>query len=315
MNKKIKILSLIFMGIIIGLGIGYLIYLNTKGNNDSIKVSGLVTYTGKDYVILETKEEQEYFIKTKNGYLVGTGLLVEFSEIYEESYPKEGNIIKIEIISTDEVNQDNVDNNIESNENTVEESNNSNGISSDNSNSVSENNSGNNDVVIDNKNQVGTEEDVVSYFTELNNKIESYSGDKSLGDYIKSGFVTIVDFLFYGEKIKGKTFSELSNDAKIKVLQLAFSIDSKIEEYFPGYKESISSTGKNIYTNIKTELVESYLDITTRICEEDTTLCDKTKKGFGEIKETFSLTWDFIKDISGVGLSKLKSWYEIWRES
>ena len=30
-------------------------------------------------------------------------------------------------------------------------------------------------------------------------------------------------------------------------------------------------------------------------------------------KGKFGLTWDFIKDLTGDGISKLKDWYEIWR--
>ena len=151
-----------------------------------------------------------------------------------------------------------------------------------------------------------SEADVVKY-------VENISLE-STGNKLKTGFVTTIDFLFYGGEIYGKTFSELSNSAKIKIITLALKIDSKIDEYFPGYKESISTTTNKVYTNIKTKLVTLYLDTTVKICNNNPTLCEDAKQGLTELKQDFGLTWDFIKDISGVGFSKLKDWYEVWRE-
>ena len=132
---------------------------------------------------------------------------------------------------------------------------------------------------------------------------------------LKSGFVTIVDFLFYNGTIRGYTFSDLTNTAKLKVLSLAMYFDTKIEQYFPGYKESISNTVNKIYTNVKTKIVEAYLNITAKVCTSNPELCAQAKEGFSELKNNFGLTWDLIKDIAGDGLANLKNWYEIWRES
>ena len=32
-----------------------------------------------------------------------------------------------------------------------------------------------------------------------------------------------------------------------------------------------------------------------------------------EMKNDFSITWSFIKNIAGVSVNKLKNWYEVWR--
>ena len=87
------------------------------------------------------------------------------------------------------------------------------------------------------------------------------------------------------------------------------NIDEKIETKFPEYKESISST----YQNIKSKIVKKYLETTTNICNNDKDLCKTAKEGFSNLKEKFGLTWDFIKDLTGDGISKLKDWYEIWK--
>ena len=50
---------------------------------------------------------------------------------------------------------------------------------------------------------------------------------------IKDGFVKVVDFIFYGEKINGTTFSELKDDIKLKIINIALKIDSKIDKMYP----------------------------------------------------------------------------------
>ena len=80
----------------------------------------------------------------------------------------------------------------------------------------------------------------------------------------------------------------------------------------PIYKESISSTTKNIYTNIKGNIISVYLDITTTICNSNNELCASAKDGFQSLKKNFGLTFDLIKEIAGDGVSNLKNWYEIW---
>lgn len=150
-----------------------------------------------------------------------------------------------------------------------------------------------------------TENDVINYVSKISTEEKNNS--------LKDGFVKVIDFIFYDGEIYGKTFKGLSNSAKIKIIAFALKIDSKIDEYFPGYKESISSTTNRIYTNLKNKLVTLYLDTTVVICNNNETLCADAKAGLTELKSSFGLTWDFIKDISGIGITKLKDWYEIWR--
>ena len=79
------------------------------------------------------------------------------------------------------------------------------------------------------------------------------------------------------------------------------------------YKEQISATGKKVYTNVKSKALELYLDVTTKVCEDNSDLCETAKEGLGNLKSSFSFTWEYVKEISGVGLSKLKAWYEVWK--
>lgn len=150
--------------------------------------------------------------------------------------------------------------------------------------------------------------EVVDYLKET----ENYFNDSNLKEEVKVRFITIVDFLFYNGTIKEYTLNDLSSKAKLQVLKIALSIDSKIEDYFPGYKETISTTTGKIYTGVKNKIIESYLKITTKICNYDKTLCDNAKKDFQDIKTAFSITWNVIKDLISSGTDHLKEWYEIY---
>ena len=136
----------------------------------------------------------------------------------------------------------------------------------------------NNDSSVDIKN----ENDVIQYFE--NNYSDINSNKVSIKDKAKEYFIDIVDFIFYDKEIKGYTFSELSDNTKIKVIALALKIDSKIEEYIPGYKKSISSKGNKIYTDVKDRLVSSYLDLSVKICSNNEEGCNKAKDIFSDIK-------------------------------
>ena len=133
-----------------------------------------------------------------------------------------------------------------------------------------------------------TTEDIITYFEEEDTLLTNYKEDISLKQKIKDSFVIIVDFLFYDGTIQGKKFKDLSNTAKLKVLKLFFFIDDKIEKY---------------------------LDITVKVCENKEETCNSAKTDFKELKEKFKITWDMIKNISATGLSKLKNWYEIYRDT
>ena len=117
---------------------------------------------------------------------------------------------------------------------------------------------------------------------------------------------------FYNKEVKGYTFQELTTSAKLKVIKLALSIDHKIDEYFPDYKEVI----KDKYTNIKGKLAVKYLEFTSSLCEKvgaDT--CNQAKEDFNNMKNSFHITWELIKELASSGSSKVKEFYESWRDS
>ena len=152
------------------------------------------------------------------------------------------------------------------------------------------------------------EKDVVNYFESNSDEVKNSSFKETFKDY----FIEIVDFIFYGTEIKGYTFSDLTNTSKLKIISVALKMDSLIEDKVPGYKESITSTGSKVYSNVKEKLTELFLDISTEICKDRGNDCDKAKEIFSEIKSTCKIGWSFIKGLLKNGSNKLKDWYEIY---
>ena len=154
---------------------------------------------------------------------------------------------------------------------------------------------------------VGDENSVISYFENISNM---NSNDATLSEKIKSGFVSIVDFIFYDKEIKGHTFKELTGTAKLKIISIALKIDNKIDSYFPGYKERLSEK----YRLVKEKLALLYAEYTVKLCDavgEDA--CNQFKEDFAKMKESFGITGDYLKDAFGNATDKLREWYEEWR--
>lgn len=297
-----------------------LIYYNQKEEvlSKEKTIEAELLAIGEDYLLVSTKEDIDYVIYTEDlTYKIGDKLKLELKNIHENSLPIEAIAKKITIIeeikeNNNEVEDDQEDKILEPKEDIdlnnmkTEEELNTNKKEEPPNNTQQEN--------IQQKDESDkkyTEEDIINYFNNLDTELTNYNNDETKEKNIKEKFVKCIDFIFYGEEIEGKTFNELTNTAKLKVISIALSIDSKIDNKFPGYKDSIGNT----YQNIKSKLVEKYLDITTNICNNDKELCINAKEGFKELKNSFGLTWDIIKQLAGKGTTKLKNWYEIWRYS
>ena len=259
-------------------------------NNKTTIIEGNILVVGDDYLLVSTDDDIDYIINTKNiDYIVGDKVRIEIKNINKNKVPYEANVKNIIIITDNSTEEnDHIENEkVELKDDNVVES----------------------TVEDDSQETKYSDNDIVTYFSDLKDKVINYNNENDVGREIKEKFVTCVDFLFYDKQIGGKTFKELNDSAKIKVLELAMFIDSKIDLVFPGYKDSISSS----YQNIKGKIITLYLDTTTTICNNDSNLCDTAKEGFQDLKENFGITWDLVKNLAGTGLTKLKDWYEIWR--
>lgn len=294
-NTKKKDIIIICLGVLLVVAVAAIIVLFNIKKDIINSMNGTVIAVGSDYILVKTDKE-DYIIKNIDNigsYASGDEIKVDYyeSKIDTESDPKTIVASSDKLVTKAKQPEESI---TEPAPKPIIETKPSGG----NSNKVESNTGSNADA----------DTEVLTYVDNLEKSFDS----GSITDSLKSGFVTVVDFIFYDGKIANHTFSELTDSAKLKVLSAVLYFDGKIDTYFPGYKESISSGAKNIYSTLKTNVVESYLNVTVRICENNASECETAKNGFGELKKNFGLTWSLIKDIAGDGVSKLKSWYEVW---
>lgn len=310
--KKKDIILISIITVLTIIIIFLVVHILTTKNTTNTVVEGEVLAKGNDYILLTTDDSTDYIINTKDtDYSEGDKIKVETKKVSKNKSPIEVTPEKITIIEKKEntkIEDNQKDKITVPTENTQDNQTTTN--NSQNNQTTTEQNNQNNQSTQTTPEENYSEDDVVNYFNDLDNNLTTYSdNDETLKSKIKTNFVKCIDFIFYGKEIGGKTFAELSNSAKIKILKIAFSIDSKIDSKIPGYKDTISSA----YHNIKSKLVEKYLETTTKICESDQELCKNAKTGFQDLKTNFGITWDIIKSIAGECSTKLKNWYEIWR--
>lgn len=287
-TKNILIVFLLVLIVVLAVALAFMIASKREEMKD---LSGEIIVAGENYVIISTDEEDFLINGVEDAYKVGDVIKITYREKDRDdsSNPKsitaKDSILKksaeIEKIPIEDSKEDSLPPKTDPQNPPVDK---------------------------ESETSKNADEEVLEYVTNL----ESDFKNNSIKESLKSGFITVVDFIFYDGSIKGHTFKDLSDSAKLKVLSVALYFDDKIDTYFPGYKESISSTTGKIYNKAKEEILESYLNVTALVCEKNESLCATAKEGFGELKKNFGLTWSLIKDIAGDGASKLKTWYEIF---
>lgn len=175
------------------------------------------------------------------------------------------------------------------------------------------------------------ETELVTYIEEVEQKIETITTKDTLTETdqitLKNTFITLTDFIFYGGTIKGKTFTELTTEAKEKVLTIYETIDTKIETKYPGYKETIKDNGTKIYSTVKEKTVElkdtlvsNYKDYVGE--EAYNTTIDRYEEGKSNLKEVYEIyepTIETVKEKTKEKYNetkdKVSSWYQEWKES
>ena len=117
--------------------------------------------------------------------------------------------------------------------------------------------------------------------------------------------VTFIDFLFYDGEIYGITYDELSEGVKEQLYEDFCNIDSVIEEYVPGYKESIGEK----YNKVKDFIAPKYYYVRDKVKEY---IGEDNLEKLNEIKEDAS---DVVTDLWDKGKEKVKEKYENWRDN
>lgn len=296
-KKYITISILIFIALATIISTLFLI----KYKNRSQMIEATILLVADEYLLV-TSNNQDYIVYTNElNYNINDVIAIELTDIKSDKTPHEGKANKIILIKKEQ-----------SQESSKEPEN----IEQENINNYDTNYEQNKEQSQENYQEetVDTstfqEENIINYFESLENEVDTSSDeDETIGQKIKNKFVVCIDFIFYDKEINGVKFKDLTNKTKLKIIEITLSIDSKLDNKFPGYKEDVN----NSYNNIKSKLIETYLNITTDICNKDKNLCEEAKQGFNNIKKGFNITWDFIKNIIGNSTSKLKDWYEIWR--
>lgn len=162
-----------------------------------------------------------------------------------------------------------------------------------------------------NTSNIITDDEIINDFKTSYMNIEEDEGS-SIGENIKAKFIEVVDFIFYGTEIKGRTFASLSESSKSKVLYYALLMDQSIDNKWPDYKNNISKK----YQDIKAKLLAKYLDIYANVCSnsDNEQYCEYLKSDFKVLKYSLNLTWDTIKKAFNFGYDKttkaLVKWYE-----
>ena len=155
-------------------------------------------------------------------------------------------------------------------------------------------------------------EKVVKYIENDDKNVFTDANIEDFNSKVKAEIIKITDFVFNGTEINGHTFDELTEQAKLYVMDLLVKIDAKIEEVHPGYKDEIKIKVKD-YTD---RMTDKYYEITEKICTEmGTTACNQAKKDVEKMKVNFNLTLDLAKIIGKSAVESLKEWYEIFKST
>lgn len=294
-KEKIKNIIIIILLCLLVL-ITTLFSISKMDENKNSEVTVTVEAVGRNY-LLGSSEDKEYLITNYKGDYKEKDK-IKFTYKNKDKKEKDGLInIKVndeDLIASYKTKEENKVKEQGVKDNTDKISN----ISTDNNQVSNSSTSTNTNTNIDNE--------IVNYVNKMN--------DDTTTSSLKTNFVTLVDFIFYGGTIKGYTFKELSNEAKLKVLKTMFYLDSKVDKYFPNYKEEISNKTGKVYTKVKEKAASSYLSITSAICNSNSSICDSAKEDFQNLKKNFGLSWSVIKEVAHDSKESIKNWYEIWRE-
>ena len=100
-----------------------------------------------------------------------------------------------------------------------------------------------------------TTEKTISYVDEFLEEVEELLEKDSLTkedkQEIENKLSKIKDFILKNGKINGKSYKDLSEKDKQKIMNYYLSIDKKLEKKIPNYKEKLKIYSKNEYNKIK----------------------------------------------------------------
>lgn len=170
---------------------------------------------------------------------------------------------------------------------------------------------------IDNTVQEDTSTIVLNHIKDLSAEVNKLIGDRNLTktvkNKIKKTFIKITDFIFYGGKINGITFEELSLSAQEKVLKISIEIDKNIESVWPNYKETIKSNSKKVYSTI----IEEAIKLKAKIQAEYKETIDEEvyNNSIQTLEEDLNRLKEKSKDVYRTIKEQADNWYQNFKES
>lgn len=152
---------------------------------------------------------------------------------------------------------------------------------------------------------------LASEYDSVSKKVSSVDFKESA----KNLFIKIVDFIFYGTEINGVHFNDLTMKSKMTIIKYALLLDSKINSYFPDYKQELGEK----YNLAKDKLISEYMNSLTYVCSKNKNECETVKHEFNDLKGKISITWSNLKDAFKNGADKTKTsleeWYKIFKNN
>lgn len=150
---------------------------------------------------------------------------------------------------------------------------------------------------------ISKDEQVIEYLNHINESIDECVD--TVSSKVKSGFITIVDFLFYDGEICHVTFDELEGSTKEKVLDMSNDVMIKLDTKFPNFRASVSEKYKQASTFLIEKKDQLISIVKEKLGDEKS---NKISEYYGNTKGRVSDTYDRAKE-------KVKNWYEEFREN
>lgn len=188
-----------------------------------------------------------------------------------------------------------------------------NNSSNESNNEIEDNNAQNSTVNYSNDDEIA-----IQTFNNLNEEIDNILNSENVEnakETAKGTFITIVDFIFYDSEINGVTFDELTDSGKQKVLEIANKIDTKIENKFPNYKETISDKTKKAFNKASELIKKGAYNLSEfskeKLGEENyNAIIDAKDEFIDYTKQAISIIGDVGSDVFESGKEYIKNWYE-----
>lgn len=162
---------------------------------------------------------------------------------------------------------------------------------------------------------------------EATNILEKEEITKEEESRVKRIYLTLTDFLFNGGKINGKTFEDLTIEAKSKCYDIYLKLSNLMEEKFPNYKEEFPKKAKETVSNLKDKMTELKDKIKNEyrefVGEEQYQILEDSfnedKGNLEDVYETYKPYIDNAKEKTKGAYQKAKekasNWYQEYKES